>query len=1042
MHRIATTLFLALATGTCLMALPTPRAFIANTGQWPAQVLYAAHTADGFVWITNTGMVIDQRGRTADGRVISAPVALSVNGSTGSTHSSVRRDASTPTVSVLRPGAATTTPTASSVVVHDVRPGIDLEYVWDGDRVRYNVLVDANTPLPNPLFNVKGAGTIQIKNGSIDCTTPLGMVSMSGIVAYQPGTPVSVGVTPTLTTSAVGFSTTNVDAARPLIIDPVVYAYALHGSADEEITSIRMNKDGNVVVGGWTTSADLVTPSGTFDAGTDGFVAIMSPDLKTVLSWAYIGGDSIDAVRAIAVTSNGQVWATGETNSPGLPFPSSSISGSHSGNTDGFVVRMSANLATIMTGMYLAGNGVDLPLGIAVSKENDVAVCGQTSSTQGMPLAQGYSSQPIGQRDGFMLGMNAAGTIINTFTYFGSIGNDAFTSATFDANGNIIVGGMTSSNEYKTWPEKSLVWVPPDDEKGREGYYEEVGNNPYDVEFNGGSTDAVVTKFGPDGTLIFSTYFGGNGDDVAYAVVTDAESDVYAVGSTRSSDLPIADGSALSYGGQSDAFFAIISKDGLRLRTCGYYGGTGDEEGFGAAIDASKNLYITGPTTSMDITNVGAGSSSTPIGGKDGFLAKMSTTTVLFSSVIGWTGDDVPMCLALDARNDVYMAGSTTSTLSSTSRKTRDVNVQAESRDAFAAKFAFGTVTVRTPIAGSVLCFGKQVNLAWITEELSASETYSVDVSGDGGATWTQIAADLRTKSTSWSVPQSAPPSGSYQFRVRTQHGHATLSPVYAAGTPPLITTQPASNAVCTGAALELRAEAAGEGLTYQWYKNGAAISGATQAVYSVAAASASDAGTYHVVIGNDCASSPSADAVIAVTDTPVITQQPTGATLNVGATLTLSVTAQGSNLTYQWQFNGTTIPAPVGTQATLTIENVTAANQGTYACVIGSDCGSATTESAVVSIVTSVDDEGGEHAAMMIVAPHPASDVLNISLAHGSTISSISLTDVNGNVVASVSVEDLSSTSLSLSAIANGVYTLTAQTSTGRLARTIIVQK
>lgn len=1030
MRRIATTFLFGIAASVCLTALPTPRAFMANSGQWPAHVLYAAHTADGFVWITNTGMVIDQRGRTADGRVISAPVDLSVNGSTGSTHSSVRRDASTPTVSILRPGASTTTPTASSVVVHDVRPGIDLEYVWDGDRVRYNVLVDANTPLPNPLFNVKGASTIHINNGSIDCTTPLGMISMSGIVAYQPGTPVTVRVTPTHTTSAVGFSTTNVDAARPLIIDPVVYAYTLHGSADEEVTSIRMNKDGNVVVGGWTTSADLVTPSGTFDAGTDGFVAIMSPDLKTVLSWAYIGGDSIDAVRAIAVTSNGQVWATGETNSPGLPFPSSSISGSHSGNTDGFVVRLSADLATVLTGMYLAGNGVDLPLGIAVSKENDVAVCGQTSSTQGLPLAQGYSSQPIGQRDGFMMGLNAAGTIVNTFNYFGSVGNDAFTSVTFDVNGNIVVGGMTSSNEYKTWPEKSLVWVPPNDERGEEGYYKEVGENPYDVEFNGGATDAVVTKFGSDGTLIFSTFFGGNGPDAAYAVVADGDADVYIVGSTRSSDLPLSDGSALIYGGQSDAFFAIISRDGLRLRTCGYYGGTGDEEGYGAAIDASKNLYITGPTTSADLTNVGAGSTSTPIGGKDGFLAKISTTSVMFSSVIGWTGDDVPMCVTLDARNDVYFGGSATSTLSSTSR------------DAFAAKFAFGTVTVRTPVAGSVLCFGKTVSVAWITEELASNETYSVDVSGDGGATWTQIAADLRTKSTNWNVPQTAPPSGSYQFRVRTQHGHASLSPVYAAGTPPQITTQPASNAVCTGSTLELRAEAAGEGLTYQWYKNGAAISGATQSVYTIPAASASDAGSYHVTISNDCASSTTTDAVIAVTDAPIITQQPTGATLNLGATLTLSVTAQGSNLTYQWQFNGTTIPAPVGTQATLTIENITAANQGTYTCVIGSDCGSTTTQNAVVSIVTSIDEEGGEHAAMMIVAPHPASDVLNISLANGSTISSISLTDVNGNVVASVSVEDLSSTSLSLSAIANGVYTLTAQTSSGRLARTIVVQK
>lgn len=1030
MRRIATFFFFAIATTACLTALPTPRAFIANTGQWPAHVLYAAPTADGFVWITTTGMVIDQRGHASDGRVHSIPVELTLSGATGSTNTSITRDASLPTVAVHRPGATPNVDrNASSVIVHDVRKGIDLEYVWDGDHVRYNILVDAGTTLPDPLFLVKGANTVRTNGTSIECTTNLGTITMSGVVAYQTSPSNPVGVAVRSTPSSFGFLVNNVDAARPLTIDPVVYTYTVHGSADEEITSIRMNKDGNVVVGGWTTSADLVTPSGSFDAGKDGFVAVLTPDLKTVLAWAYIGGDSIDAVRSVAVALNGQVWATGETNSPGLPFPASAISGSHSGNTDGFVVKLSANLATVMTGMYLSGNGVDLPLGIAVSKDNDVAVCGQTSSTQGMPTAQGYSAQPIGQRDGFMLGLNAAGTIVETFTYFGSVGNDAFTSVTFDANGNIIVGGMTSSNEYKTWPEKTLVWVPPDDERGSEGYFKEVGENPYDVEFNGGSTDAVVTKFGGDGALIFSTYFGGTDADAAYDVVADADGDVYAVGTTHSSDLPIPDGSPLTYGGQNDAFMAVISKDGLRLRSCGYVGGNGNEEGYGAAIDASKNLYITGPTTSTDLTNVGAGSRSTPIGGTDGFLAKVTTTSLLFSTVYGWTGDDVPMCITLDAKNDCYVGGSTTS-------------LDANATDAFAAKYAFGTVSVRTPVAGAVLCFGKTVSIAWITEDMLASETFSVDVSGDGGATWTQIAADLRTKSTNWTVPQAAPPTGTYMFRVRTQRGHAAISPVYGAGVPPQITTQPSSTSVCPGASHTLRVEASGEALTYQWYKNGTAISGATQAEYTISSASTSDAGAYHATIANDCASSTTADATITVSATPVITQQPTSATLNAGATLTLTVAAQGSNLTYQWQFNGTIIPAPAGTQASLVIENVSAANQGSYRCVVSSDCGNITSQDAVVSIVTSVEDEGGEHAVVMIVAPHPAHDVLMITLTNGSTMSMITLSDINGQVVMTTAVEELTAASLPLQAVANGMYTLTVRTSSGSLTRSIIVQK
>ena len=81
----------------------------------------------------------------------------------------------------------------------------------------------------------------------------------------------------------------------------------------------------------------------------------------------------------------------------------------------------------------------------------------------------------------------------------------------------------------------------------------------------------------------------------------------------------------------------------------------------------------------------------------------------------------------------------------------------------------------------------------------------------------------------------------------------------------PQITAQPQSQAVATGKPFTLSVTASGAGLSYQWNKNGAAISGATSSSYAVTAASASDAGSYTVTVSNTAGPVTSAPAVITV---------------------------------------------------------------------------------------------------------------------------------------------------------------------------------
>jgi hypothetical protein len=84
--------------------------------------------------------------------------------------------------------------------------------------------------------------------------------------------------------------------------------------------------------------------------------------------------------------------------------------------------------------------------------------------------------------------------------------------------------------------------------------------------------------------------------------------------------------------------------------------------------------------------------------------------------------------------------------------------------------------------------------------------------------------------------------------------------------TAPTITTQPTAVSASTGSTASLSVVASGSSLTYQWYKDSAAMSGATSATYSIASAASTDAGSYYVIVTNSAGSVSSSTVTLTVT--------------------------------------------------------------------------------------------------------------------------------------------------------------------------------
>lgn len=109
-----------------------------------------------------------------------------------------------------------------------------------------------------------------------------------------------------------------------------------------------------------------------------------------------------------------------------------------------------------------------------------------------------------------------------------------------------------------------------------------------------------------DPSILFSGYFGGSSQDSITAVGVDALNNIVTAGWTSSNDLPASNSARIKYAGGVDAFVASFLPNGGAMIYCTYLGGSGDDRAFGLAIDSTRNVYVTGWTSSTNFPIMGA----------------------------------------------------------------------------------------------------------------------------------------------------------------------------------------------------------------------------------------------------------------------------------------------------------------------------------------------------------------------------------------------------------------------------------------------------
>jgi hypothetical protein len=225
-------------------------------------------------------------------------------------------------------------------------------------------------------------------------------------------------------------------------------------------------------------------------------------------------------------------------------------------------------------------------------------------------------------------------------TYLGGTSGDTGYGIAVDAAGNAYVTGYTFSSDFPT-----TVGAFQTTKKG--------------------SDCGFITKLNATGTaLVYSTYLGGTSGDATQAIAVDAAGDAYVTGLVYSSDFPTTAGAfQTSRRGTNNAFVTKLNATGTALVYSTYLGGNSDDRGHAIAVDAAGNAFVTGLTNSSSFPTTAGAFQRSNKGYYNAFVTKLNATgsALVYSTYLGGNGYDYGISVAVDAGDNAYLTGSTTS---------------------------------------------------------------------------------------------------------------------------------------------------------------------------------------------------------------------------------------------------------------------------------------------------------------------------------------------------------------------------------------------
>lgn len=496
----------------------------------------------------------------------------------------------------------------------EVYSGINLEYYGDHRQLEYDFIVEPNADPSQIKLKYKGINKVSVSDkGELLLKTPLGEIKQKKPFVYQKdenGEIKEISSSYIVKGKEISFQLAEYDKNKQLIIDPVVLVYStfLGGTGFDTGVEIAVDNQSNAYIRGYTQSLNFPSSGAlqsTYGGGNfDAFVCKFNATGNQFVYSTFLGGsgteDGPGAFGSLTVDAVGNAYISGSTNSSNYPITSGSFQPTfQGGGTDGFITKLSPTGNQLVFSTYFGGNKLDYLRGIKVDANNNVYVAGFGDSTN-MPVTAG-AIQP---------------------------------------NLRKIECRTPSANDFQC-------------------------------------RDIYLAKLNASGSQpIYFTYFGSSAADFGNKIAIDNSGNLYVTGETTytstppdlsRSDFPTTVGVVQpNFGGNSDAYLVKINSTATALIYSTFLGSSdtnGYEFGGDIAIDSSRNVYVTGGTTSASFPLANPYQANYGGGSFDVFVAKLNPTATAFvySTYLGGSGYDNYPSMAVDNSGNAYITGETNS---------------------------------------------------------------------------------------------------------------------------------------------------------------------------------------------------------------------------------------------------------------------------------------------------------------------------------------------------------------------------------------------
>ena len=403
----------------------------------------------------------------------------------------------------------------------------------------------------------------------------------------------------------------------------LVYFTYLGGSADDGAYDLAIDASGNAYITGFTESPDFPTKAALFStiSGSadstfhvlppDAFVAEINTNGSALIYSTYLGGTGRDLGSSIAVDPAGYAYVAGYTFSTNFPLHNA-LQSSLAGNDDVFVAKIAPGGRNLVYSTYLGGRSIDEGEGIAADADGFAYVAGYTASVN-FPITPNAAQTNLNGTgaaitvfDGFVTKISPYGTNLIYSTYLGGEENDFAYRIALDSSRNAYVTGTTQSTNF---PHADVFGLS-------------LGENGTNIV----NFDAFLTKLDTNGMPAYSAQFGGTLNDSGWDVAVDPAGRAFVIGLTLSTNFPVVQPFDLFRGtnsGGTDIFVVAFNTNGSAVLYSGYLGGSGNDYGYGIAVDAEANAYISGMTLSSSFPETAAAPQRALQGASDAFVAKI-----------------------------------------------------------------------------------------------------------------------------------------------------------------------------------------------------------------------------------------------------------------------------------------------------------------------------------------------------------------------------------------------------------------------------------